>query len=447
VGCGFVAVVFALSGEFEADLVPATVLTALAFVIRLQQGSWVAPAAFFGLVWALLVWLALGFASDVPIGPASLWWIVLSVVALWIGTCLGVAMENRGAHGLRTEATGEIRRLRLPGLNKLIIILSLLGCGATLVLLQSRGEGLDSLLSLERLAALGRAFSIDRYSFGYTEPLAERALTVAIYCAAWAAGLALASPRSRWARWIALLPLIPASGIAAILTTRATVLFSIVLMAGSFLAGRVAISGVREPLFRAGRMLGIVLMGALLIPGFVLLQLARYGYSADNPGQVREVLTGFRLGFLSYAGDFSSWFGTAGPSSDGLHFGAYTFAGLFSFVGLQERVPGLYSNSVYVGNSEIRSNIYTIFRGLIEDFGLIGSLGFLVGVGLIAGLAFARLRKGNARYIPILAAFYACSFWSFVVDLFIYNTMLIAWLLFAGYVVLSQRQRVAKPIT
>src|SRR6202165_3879173 len=62
-GLGFVALVFTTSGRFEADLVAAFVLTALAVVICLQQGSWLAPPAFFGLFWAVLVWLALGFGG------------------------------------------------------------------------------------------------------------------------------------------------------------------------------------------------------------------------------------------------------------------------------------------------------------------------------------------------------------------------------------------------
>src|SRR5439155_2378309 len=128
-----------------------------------------------------------------------------------------------------------VRRLQFPALTKLIIILSVVGCGAALLLLRSRDEGFGVLLSLDRLAALGRVSSIDRYSIGYTEPLAERVLTVAIYCASFGAGLALANPRSRSARSIALLPLIPASAVAAILTTKATVLFSIVIMAATFL--------------------------------------------------------------------------------------------------------------------------------------------------------------------------------------------------------------------
>src|SRR2546421_720022 len=89
-GFGFVAVAFTVSGQFEADLVAAVVLTALALVIWVQQGTWLAPAAFFGLFWAVLAWLALGFASDVAVSPAALWWIVLCVVAVWIGGCVGV---------------------------------------------------------------------------------------------------------------------------------------------------------------------------------------------------------------------------------------------------------------------------------------------------------------------------------------------------------------------
>lgn len=443
---GIIVLALITSARLGVELIPAIVLTALAIVICLQQRTWLAPAAFFGAVWALLVWLALGFASDIPVSPDAVWWIVGSVAVLWVGTCLGIALDSGKANASKAALAGGLRTLHFPALTKLIIILSLVGCGAVVVLLRSRGEGWSVLLSLERLAALGRGFAIDRYSFGYTEPLAERALTVAIYCASFGAGLALASPRSRSSRCIALLPLVPASAVAAILTTKAVVLFSIVIMAGSFLAARVVVSAGRETFFRARRLLTVVGLGALLVPGFVVIQLARYGYSLDNPGQVLEAVTRLRIGLFSYAGVFSSWFESPYRSTGGLHLGAYTFAGAFSALGLQERTAGLYTDSAYIGTDQIPSNIYTIFRGLIEDFGWVGSMGFLLAIGFIAGIAFARLRKGNVRYLPILAGFYACSLWSFVVDIFIYNTILVAWLLFTTYVLLWHRKIQAEPL-
>src|SRR5439155_427721 len=161
--------------------------TGLAFLIRFQQGSWLAPSAFFSLVWAVLVWLALGLASDVPLSALALWWIVLSVVAVWIGGAFATGVTKRTGQGSETVSL--------------------------------------------------------------------------------------------------------AAGVAAVLTTKATLLFCLVIMAGSFLASRVAFSSGRDTMFCGKRLVGILGLGVVLLPGFVFLQMQRYGYAADNPLQILDVLT------------------------------------------------------------------------------------------------------------------------------------------------------------
>ena len=83
------------------------------------------------------------------------------------------------------------------------------------------------------------------------------------------------------------------------------------------------------------------------------------------------------------------------------------------------------------------TNIFTIFRGLIQDFGLFGSLVFLFAVGLVAGIGYEETRRRNVIAIGVLSAFYAATLWSPIVDLFAYNSIIAAWILFLSYLSLT----------
>src|SRR5437867_3238013 len=146
------------------------------------------------------------------------------------------------------------------------------------------------------------------------------------------------------------------------------------------------------------------------------------------------------LNTFPYLGVFSGWLASYGLW-DGLHltFGQYTFAGVFDLLHIHTRVAGLYTEQVVINGSQY--NIYTAFRGLVQDFTVPGALAFLVLVGFLAELTYKRARSGNLLYARLLAAFYAATLWSFVVDIFIYNTIVLAFVLLIGYLAAAPRLR------
>jgi oligosaccharide repeat unit polymerase len=210
-------------------------------------------------------------------------------------------------------------------------------------------------------------------------------------------------------------------------------------MASSYLAFRLALANPGDQVVtRSWRALTVAVLAAF-IPLFVFIQVGRYGYSPDNPSQVNEVLTILRLHAVGHLAAFSNWFAHGGWASTNLTFGTQTLSGLFDAAGLKARPAGVYAENVYLAPG-VYSNVYTMFRGLIEDFTAGGALMILLVGGFFAGLAFARVQQRRIGYVPMLSAFFAITLWSFVVNLFIYNTVLGAWLLFAAYVFVAQKR-------
>lgn len=107
----------------------------------------------------------------------------------------------------------------------------------------------------------------------------------------------------------------------------------------------------------------------------------------------------------SFSDFFSSYLGQPSITnfSHDLHsHGAYTFTSLVSLFGIEKTFPPgtYYDNFNY--NDTIATNIYTIFRGLINDFGAIGTIVYMFITGLIAhAIFYLLLTKKNA--------FVACS--------------------------------------
>jgi oligosaccharide repeat unit polymerase len=175
---------------------------------------------------------------------------------------------------------------------------------------------------------------------------------------------------------------------------------------------------------------------AVLAVAFVLVQMVRYaGWSSGQPLAVIQLLW---LDSFPYLGVFSAWF-QANALSTTFHpaLGQYTFAGVFELLHIHTRVAGVYTEQVTIGGSTY--NIYTAFRGLIEDFTVPGALVFLALVGFGAQMAYQRVRPGNLPYAGLLAAFYAATLWSFVVDIFIYNSIVLAFVVLVGYLILAAR--------
>jgi oligosaccharide repeat unit polymerase len=122
---------------------------------------------------------------------------------------------------------------------------------------------------------------------------------------------------------------------------------------------------------------------------------------------------------------FADWYAHAETSD--LQWGARTFAGEFEMLRLKERTVGAYSDMTNVIGTEI-TNVYTLFRGLIEDYSEMGAVLIAVGIGAIAESLFA-LRLKNARSsLFCLSAFYAFFLFSPLVSLFSFNGPTLAWI-------------------
>lgn len=403
-------------------------LPAIAWAARRSGGSWYSPAAFFAAFWCVFGGLPL-IAGPISVAPGGMLFLVGACAAVFLG-----AWAARRRHS--ATAPVQIPLQEPPLLGWLIAACTVLG-GAVVVLILASipvPGGASRGISFSAIVSTIHQLAIARNGGTWQEPAAARVLTTALYVGAMLAGVMLGIRNTGSTRWLSLAVFLPSVMITVILTTKSSLLLPMALGASSYLATCVAAG--RPPrlnLKRAGWLAGF---GAVLAAAFVLIQMVRYaGWSQGRPLAVMQLLW---LDTFPYLGAFSIWFQNhALPISLHPSLGQYTFAGVFELMHLHSRVAGLYTDQVMINGTGY--NIYTAFRGLIEDFTVPGALLFLVVVGFGAALAYRRVESGDFRMVGILAAFYAATLWSFVVDVFIYNTIVLAFVVLIGYLVVASR--------
>jgi oligosaccharide repeat unit polymerase len=317
-----------------------------------------------------------------------------------------------------------------PLLGWAIAACTVLGLIAVAIILYSveSSSSATRLLSFDAIVQTIHKLAVARNGGTWEEPAPARVLTTATYLGPMLSGLLIGLRKSGSSRWLSLLVFVPSLMITVLLTTKSSLLLPLALGASAYFATSIAAG--HPPTLTWKRTAGLAGLVVVMAGGFVLIQMARYaGWSS---GRADAVVQQLWLSVFPYLGVFSAWLQTDGFSaSSHPTLGQYTFAGAFDLLHIHTRVAGLYTEQFVINGSQY--NIYTAFRGVIQDFTIPGALLFLGLVGFGAELAYRRVRSGGIGYVGLLAAFYAATLWSFVVDVFIYNTIVLAFVIFIGY--------------
>jgi hypothetical protein len=111
---------------------------------------------------------------------------------------------------------------------------------------------------------------------------------------------------------------------------------------------------------------------------------------------------GFRGAVFGHPYSFSYYLKRALDRPPEPQYGALTFSGPVELTGLRRRAA--YEN--FDIDRNVSSNVYTLFRPPIDDFGLVGSFFSFLVAGFLAGFAYGRVARGQVIWAPITNMFY-----------------------------------------
>jgi hypothetical protein len=400
-------------------------LLGLTLYCRTRVSSWFVPSAFFGLFWFCFLVASL-LAVDHRVPGLGMWALVSLVAAVQLGSMLGeIPEENRGEE---IEAS-PAERVQLEHITRLRALpaCALLTLGAMVALIYFALYSLDlfhqsfSFISLVQMAA---KWTLLRYD-GFIDPWPLRLAAIWVYPPALVGGILFPLSRNLRDKTIAIASLWPGLLLTALSGGRVAFLVAGVCWLGGCWSARACRPVNRRGFFhlKSGLLLGAGALALLLLyAGVNSLRGAKDASDARDlsldfdRGQIRNYMFGMPAAF-------AEWFDR--DQQDSMKWGALTFPGPFALLGIRQRTLGTYTDSAPTFGLE-GTNIFTIFRGLVQDFTLGGA--FLIS-GLWGFLGGRNYCKHSLQPSTVLglSAYYAVALFSPLMCLFSFNSPIFAW--------------------
>ena len=409
---------------------PYAVLLMVTAVARLLCESWFAPAAFVGLVWTFFIGVCL-LVVQYPIPGRGMWMLVLLILAIQFGALIVHQLRSRSRASAHAGLSSEFDSLIIPCRRYGLICTGVALAGCVYFLFTSLEEfGLP--FTWIGVLEVGARWTLMRYD-DVLEPWSVRLLVMWLHPAALLGGILFACSSRRLDRVIGAATLLPAVAEGMFSGARAAILLGLTCWIGGYVSTLCARHHGRLQLFSAKR-LGFLLLAAVSLVGmFAAIDAVRDSkwYQAFVLDFREQKLATYMFGSPAA---FADWYAHADSSS--AEWGGRTFAGEFDLLRIKTRTIGRYTTVSNVVAGAEESNVYTFFRGLIEDFTEFGAALAAACFGALASWAYVASSRNARSATVLLSAFYSEMLFSPIVSLFSFNGVALAWIV-AWFVVVA----------
>ena len=381
---------------------------------------------FFSPLMAVIIWIVYilfnyTINQDYRVFSTGVFFIGFAISVFSLGSISGYIINNNFFHPRNPSSKLKFIRA-ISGWHYLAIISSVLTLIGLAGLIHYSYQEFQLFNSVYSLLLLPQEFATDRYGGAQYLPIELKLLSYMIYPTALSIGALVGG--KFWKPLTRSIPIIFALSYGIIYSSRTVVILTLVSLISAELSIRVIFSNSSKI-----QMKKVITTASLFIIGlpliFITLQWLRQGFSSDFV--VNEMLQIARASMTGSFSAFTQWFHHY-DSGISYEWGKNTFAGPFELLGLTNRVQGFYLDFTEVGKSHI--NIYTVFRGLLQDYGFIGSSIFLFLFGLICSIIFYQVKRGWIIGVPLLALMNGWILFSPIISLFVNNSIIGGYFLF-----------------
>lgn len=391
----------------------------LLFLSRRLVGSWTCPVVIFVGIWTLSIAGAFVCFPDARWSYLGVIWIMLCLLATLVGFL--------GGRGSAEKATCY-RRCREPycGFSRRqvgVLCLSIaIGMSYVAVQLGSHGFSLGSLVNVDSLLEMNPEMAVARYSGSSAQSAIMQILACVMYASAALGGFFYVSANKEKEKLLCVATLLPISCLMVATNAKAGFIGSVFLWISGYLARYLALHK-RLPIINRKKAVLVLGIALALSAVFFLTFLLRFG-SFDG-WAVSAAFDKYSVYAFGEVFNFDHWL--AAFSHRELDAGMNTFMGIFTQLGFTEKAAGVYQTIV-----PGYGNVFSMFRGVIEDFGILGGLCFFALVGAVDGLLYRRLVQNSESNVAPIAytGITFTYFYSFIISPWIYFTYFVTMLLF-----------------
>jgi oligosaccharide repeat unit polymerase len=426
-----------------------------AYLVRRYVGTWLFPACIFGLFWFGYTFFPLALLFWVPVNPWAIGFLFVCSVAFSMGF---LVFDWKSAYVQNGQKSASIYGSRFMKQFFYGSCFSALLC----VVLDSLAQGI-SLHDLFFNLIISAAAYRDLASFDNLNlTMYGRFGTVFIFLSVILGGMLFRGEASRKAKLsIVILSFLPPVFMAVAQSSKWTLFAGIAFFWAGTLVHRISTGELR--LFEKGSIKLLTLCAAILILIVTVSFMSRGLYNVEDAEELRGMLLArFASYSCAHLYGFSDWFSFIGGSHfqtayahEGRTYGYYTFAPVFRVMGSHKVVAQGTFDEYFSYGELLAGNIYTMFRGLIQDFGIIGSVLFMFVTGFLLHWSFHVFLRDKWPAFTVAAFVFAVgySYWSFGVSMLsvstTYLTFALLWAVLQLNKWITQREgrRLAMPGT
>lgn len=355
-------------------LVALGAMVVIALAARAIAGSWAHPSAVFAASWVLFLALPTLVSSDFNDAPSS----AVLIAASAFGIALFSPVTVRLAEVMRSdvEVTTHLSRFVWLGAGA--------GALAGVIVQGANGVSLGGILTLEALNSAALQITEIRYAGDLVVPLPAVLLLGVTYGAAAAAPFAAAANTGVRAKLLLVAPTLGGAFYAISTTARAGFLIAACITAGCWLTIFAVRAGGR-PRIRAKAALGLALAAASVLGLFIYGAAVRLEGVSGAQSIILDRIALYTSGGIPA---FEWWLNTSQippPSFLPLE----TLAGVTQVLLGDSSLGNAYEVFAPVGGGA-RTNIYTMYRPLVEDFTVPGAVAVLTIAGALAAAGYRR---------------------------------------------------------
>lgn len=423
--------------------------------------TWTHPAFIFAVFWFVMTAVPIIGVPELPVSTSAMLLIfgltvafALPVFAFDWKTSLAVAHTRKGRASLYASRSLLWFVCVLP-----LVWLVLMGINLT-------RQGFDLSRLLANPLEIGCLYLKGRYGGTLAPTVYAQAATVLNYVAVALAGISLGSRKGVILRLsILLITFIPSVLTVLVMADKGTIFLAAAFFYGGVIVARLAVGNTAILNWTTAG--AAVLAVSILVPLIMLAMLNRGVGSCSDMQRTLEIVSvlsgdadvgtglggetlsspmddsvamrtsGMQFALRSYAFGhlfaFSDWaehyFSNLGsqPYTDppSMTWGYWTFMAIGKIVYPSYKLPPGYYSEYILYEGVLQSNIYTIFRGMVYDFGVLGSLLFMAAIGYIASFVYKRLLDraiapvSQAGYILLMGCIYS----SYIFSPFTWNSV------------------------
>lgn len=344
------------------------------------------------LAWFFYTFIPLVFLYDVPINPLPIFYIATCIFAFSLSAL--PFNWNKAFHANKLKTIEDSSRLDGKLIRYLFFISVICAIFFTTRVVQVAGFDLTSIVT--DLRSVSTRFASVRAQGKLYYDISGILSIFFTYLTPILGGLTLYRYPHRMRKIVFIaIAFLPPTYFMLVQSTKLVVFYSIGMYAAAFLLRKVQSGSLN--LFNKNIILKIIIAFILFIPFLIFTFATRNDYTKLN-----DIINASLHSFQSYAfaqiyafADYISFYLGMDSASKYQHdfnsYGSYTFTSIYNSFGRVKSFPtGTYYDYYYY-KKQLATNIFTIFRGLVNDFGFIGTIIFMFFSGLVAHAFYYRM--------------------------------------------------------